>query len=144
MKTHLSMMKIHFFTLYKEKWLPNRCHRAPFSREFLLSFSLHFHSTPLMHRCVPTGKKAPGEIVRNAYDVLNSWSVAQQLFSDLYTTWPIVLLMCVAAFGMSPIHLCPIPSIANNATTNNHTFLSCVCARARVYVPVPFQFYRFW
>lgn len=53
-----------------------------------------------MHRCVPTGKKAPGEIVRNAYDALNSWSVAQQLFSDLYTTWPIVLLMCLAAFGM--------------------------------------------
>lgn len=57
-------------------------------------------SIPVLHRCIPTGKKAPGEVVRDAYDLLNSWSVAQQLFSDLYTTWPIVLLMCILAFGM--------------------------------------------
>lgn len=60
-----------------------------------------YESTPVLHRCIPTGKNAPGQTVREAYDLLNSWSVAQQLFSDLYSTWKIVLIMCLVAFRMS-------------------------------------------
>lgn len=58
---------------------------------------MYFRSTPLLHRCIPTN-----EAVQEAYELLNSWSVAQQLFSDLYTTWPTVLMMCFVAFGLSP------------------------------------------
>lgn len=49
---------------------------------------------------MPTGKNAPGETVREAYDFLNSWTATQQLLSDIYTTWPVIALMCGAAFGM--------------------------------------------
>lgn len=31
------------------------------------------------------------------YDLVNSWSAAQQLLSDLYVTWPLILLMSVGA-----------------------------------------------
>lgn len=51
-------------------------------------------SKPILHRCIPT----KGKII-DAYDTINSWSVAQQLFSDVYKTWPTVLIMCCAAFG---------------------------------------------
>lgn len=56
-----------------------------------------YESTPVLHRCIPTGKSAPGEQVRDMYDLVNSWSVAQQLFSDLYVTWPIIVVMCFSA-----------------------------------------------
>lgn len=55
------------------------------------------YSTPVLHRCIPTGKNAPGEQVRDMYDLVNSWSAAQQLLSDLYITWPIILIMCFGA-----------------------------------------------
>lgn len=53
---------------------------------------------------MPTGKNAPGETVREAYDFLNSWTATQQLLSDIYTTWPVIALMCGAAFGMMNLH----------------------------------------
>lgn len=56
-----------------------------------------YESTPVLHRCIPTGKNAPGEQVREMYDLVNSWSAAQQLLSDLYVTWPFILLMSVGA-----------------------------------------------
>lgn len=52
---------------------------------------------------MPTGKNAPGETVREAYDFLNSWTATQQLLSDLYTTWPIIALMCGAALGENSV-----------------------------------------
>lgn len=51
-------------------------------------------SKAILHRCIPARGK-----VLDAYESINSWSVAQQLFSDLYKTWPTVLIMCFAAFG---------------------------------------------
>lgn len=58
---------------------------------------MHHHSTPVLHRCVPTGKNAPGEQIRDMYDLVNSWSAAQQLLSDLYVTWPTIVIMCFTA-----------------------------------------------
>lgn len=54
-------------------------------------------STAVLHRCIPTGHEA----IQEAYDIVNSWSIAQQLFNDLYTTWPTIVMMCFAAFSMS-------------------------------------------
>lgn len=38
------------------------------------------------------------------YDLVNSWSAAQQLLSDLYVTWPLILLMSVGALRKFLIH----------------------------------------
>lgn len=54
-------------------------------------------SSPVLHRCIPTGKNAPGEQVVEMYDLVNSWSAAQQALSDLYVTWPFILLMSFGA-----------------------------------------------
>lgn len=51
-----------------------------------------------MHRCIPTGMN--NTVGYNIYDILNSWSAAQQLLSDLYTTWPFIALMCFGALGI--------------------------------------------
>lgn len=71
----------------------------------------HFKfSSPVLHRCIPTGKNAPGDQIREMYDLVNSWSAAQQLLSDLYVTWPLILLMSVVA-------LCKfdrLPSVRNS------------------------------
>lgn len=61
------------------------------------------YSTPVLHRCVPTGKNAPGEQIRDMYDLVNSWSAAQQLLSDLYVTWPTIVVMCFTALRKSKI-----------------------------------------
>lgn len=56
-----------------------------------------YESTPVLHRCIPSGESTPVEQVHDMYDLVNSWSVAQQLFSDLYVTWPIIVMMCFTA-----------------------------------------------
>lgn len=56
-----------------------------------------YESSPVLHRCIPSGKQAPGEQVRDMYDLVNSWSVTQQLFGDLYVTWPVIAIMCLCA-----------------------------------------------
>lgn len=56
-----------------------------------------YESSPVLHRCIPTGQSAPGEQVRDMYDLVNSWSVTQQLFGDLYVTWPVIAIMCLCA-----------------------------------------------
>lgn len=95
-----------------------------FFSSFLNDF-LYLYSTPLLHRCVPTGRNAPGETVRDAYDLLNSWSVAQQFLSDLYITWPIVLMMCLIAFGLlNLIHQILIIKILLISFVLFHTVLS--------------------
>lgn len=60
-----------------------------------------YESTPVLHRCIPTGQNAPGEQIRDMYDLVNSWSAAQQLLSDLYITWPLIILMSVGALLLS-------------------------------------------
>ncbi|XP_030375128.1 CTL-like protein 1 isoform X2 [Scaptodrosophila lebanonensis] len=48
-------------------------------------------SSPVLHRCVPKGKSAQ---VKDMYDMLNSWDVAQQFLGDIYTTWHIIAAIC--------------------------------------------------
>ncbi|XP_060655120.1 choline transporter-like 1 [Drosophila nasuta] len=45
-------------------------------------------SSPVLHRCVP--KTAADEVV----NVLNSWDVAQQFLSDIYSTWHLIAAVC--------------------------------------------------
>lgn len=59
-------------------------------------------STAFVHRCIPTN-----EAIQEAYELLNSWTVTQQIFSDLYTTWQTVLIMCFVAFGLYPNQFFP-------------------------------------
>lgn len=56
-----------------------------------------YQSTPVLHRCIPNGRNAPKDQVRDMYDLVNSWSAAQQFLSDLYVTWPLILIMCFGA-----------------------------------------------
>ncbi|XP_031631172.1 CTL-like protein 1 [Contarinia nasturtii] len=59
-----------------------------------------YESKALLHRCIPTNHKSV-QGVQKAFDVLNSWTTAQQVFSDLYNTWPTILMMCFVAFVLS-------------------------------------------
>lgn len=60
-----------------------------------------YEGTPVLHRCIPTGKNAPGKEVRDMYALLNSWGVAEQFMSDLYKTWPIIVILCFGALLLS-------------------------------------------
>ncbi|XP_055376186.1 choline transporter-like 1 isoform X2 [Condylostylus longicornis] len=62
-----------------------------------------YESTPVLHRCLPTGKNAPKEMIKNAYKLLNNWDIAQQFLSDLYKTWPIMALLASFALLLSII-----------------------------------------
>ncbi|KAL1380131.1 hypothetical protein pipiens_014432 [Culex pipiens pipiens] len=53
-----------------------------------------YKSKPVLHRCIPSGKNAPLHQVKDMYALINSWGAAQQVFSDLYKTWPTVVLVC--------------------------------------------------
>lgn len=53
-----------------------------------------YEGSPVLHRCIPTGKNAPLNQVKDMYALFNSWGAAQQLFSDIYKTWPIIVLIC--------------------------------------------------
>lgn len=54
------------------------------------------------------------------YDLVNSWSAAQQLLSDLYVTWPLILLMSVGALRKFLIH----------KNVNSNTGLKSICLRS--------------
>lgn len=60
-----------------------------------------FSRSPVLHRCIPTGKDAPLENVKDMYALLNSWSAGEQLLSDLYKTWPLMIILCIAALVLS-------------------------------------------
>lgn len=53
-----------------------------------------YQSTPVLHRCIPTGKNAPLHQIKDMYALINSWGAAQQVFRDLYKTWPTIVLIC--------------------------------------------------
>lgn len=55
---------------------------------------------------MPTGENAPGERVREAYELLNSWNAAQQMLSDLYLTWPYMIAMCFGALSKLKNYFC--------------------------------------
>ncbi|XP_053684452.1 choline transporter-like 1 [Sabethes cyaneus] len=65
-------------------------------------FPVHEQS-PVLHRCIPTGKNAPLHQVKDMYALINSWGAAQQIFSDLYKTWPTIVLICALSLIFSII-----------------------------------------
>lgn len=52
-----------------------------------------YESSSVLHRCIPSGKNAPTKVVKDMYALVNSFGAAQQVFSDIYKTWPTVLLL---------------------------------------------------
>jgi solute carrier family 44 (choline transporter-like protein), member 1 len=46
---------------------------------------------------------APGKGVRDIYQLINSWDLTQQLFSDIYRTWPTILALCALSLVFSII-----------------------------------------
>lgn len=83
-------------------------------------------STPILHRCIPTGLKAPGETVRSAYEQLNSWSVSQQLLSDLYTTWPVMVSMYFVALGKLSRFSFLLPHTSIHQSTKNNAEINSI------------------
>lgn len=59
-----------------------------------------YESTPVLHRCVPTDR-TPEAFRKKVYALLNSLDVAQQFFSDLYLTWPLIALLSFVALVLS-------------------------------------------
>lgn len=55
---------------------------------------------PVLHRCIPKTTD-PSKKLKNMYDLLISWDVADQLLSDLYKTWPLIALFCLCALLFS-------------------------------------------
>lgn len=98
-------------------------------RKYSATWNLN-SSTPILHRCIPTGLKAPGETVRSAYEQLNSWSVSQQLLSDLYTTWPVMVSMYFVALGKLSRLSFLLPHTSIHQSKKNHCgneFNLCFC-----------------
>ncbi|XP_050090154.1 choline transporter-like 1 [Anopheles aquasalis] len=62
-----------------------------------------YQSSPVLHRCIPTGKNAPIQQVKKMYALINSWEATQQVFSDMYKAWPTIVLICGLAFIFSII-----------------------------------------
>lgn len=63
-----------------------------------------YPSKPVLNRCVPSITDVPSELkndVKNIYGLLNSWSTAEQLLSDLHTTRWFILAMCGVALVLS-------------------------------------------
>lgn len=62
-----------------------------------------YESSSVLHRCIPKGKNAPLRQIKDMYAVINSWGAAQQIFSDLYKTWPTIVLVCALSLVFSII-----------------------------------------
>lgn len=60
-----------------------------------------FESTQVLHRCMPNSANVHLKQVKDAYKLLNSWDVAQQFLSDVYKTWPIMIMLSVLALLIS-------------------------------------------
>ncbi|XP_068158543.1 choline transporter-like 1 [Drosophila tropicalis] len=57
-----------------------------------------YESSSVLHRCVPKGT---GSQVKDLYNMLNNWDVAQQFLGDIYSTWHIIAMVCGLALLIS-------------------------------------------
>lgn len=60
-------------------------------------------STPVLHRCIPSGKNAPHKEVQDVYKLISSWGFVDQTARDLYKSWHIILLVCFISLVLSVI-----------------------------------------
>jgi solute carrier family 44 (choline transporter-like protein), member 1 len=62
-----------------------------------------YEGSPVLHRCVPTGKNAPLKEVKELYSIISSWDFVEQTARDLYKSWHIILLICFISLILSII-----------------------------------------
>lgn len=60
-------------------------------------------SSPLVHRCIPTGKNAPYKEVAELYTVISNWDIIEQTGRDLYKSWHVIIIVCVISLVFSVI-----------------------------------------
>lgn len=57
-------------------------------------------SGSVLHRCVPKPvKELASQVIGGIYGFLNSWDTIEQVLSDLYDTWEVILALCGLALG---------------------------------------------
>ncbi|XP_053602258.1 choline transporter-like 1 isoform X1 [Plodia interpunctella] len=58
-----------------------------------------YDSFPLLNRCFPKSAKDVAErVVKDFYDLLNSWDTIEQMLSDLYSSWKEMIICVIIAF----------------------------------------------
>ena len=58
-------------------------------------------SIKVLKRCVPQNVyDVAKNIISNTYGAINSWDAVEHVLSDLYATWPHILVFSLLAFGM--------------------------------------------
>ena len=62
-----------------------------------------YEGTPVLHRCIPTGKNAPLKEVEELYKLISSWHFVEQTARDLYKSWHIIDLICFISLVLSVI-----------------------------------------
>lgn len=62
-----------------------------------------YEESPVLHRCIPTGKNAPLKEVKELYNLISSWDFVEQTARDLYKTWKVVLLISCISLILSII-----------------------------------------
>lgn len=62
-----------------------------------------YEGSPVLHRCIPTGKNAPYKEVQELYNLIGSWNFVEQTSRDLYKSWHVIALVCVISLVLSII-----------------------------------------
>ena len=59
--------------------------------------------SPILHRCVPSGKNALNKEIKELYSLVTSWDILEQAFTDLYKTWHVIVIVCGISLILSII-----------------------------------------
>ncbi|CAO1343718.1 unnamed protein product [Diamesa serratosioi] len=59
--------------------------------------------SPILHRCVPSGKNALNKEIKELYTLVSSWDILEQAFTDLYKTWHVIVIVCGISLILSII-----------------------------------------
>lgn len=62
-----------------------------------------YEGSPVLHRCIPSGAKAPGKEVKDLYKLISSFDFVEQTSRDLYKSWHIIILICFISLILSVI-----------------------------------------
>ncbi|XP_034241334.1 CTL-like protein 1 [Thrips palmi] len=61
-----------------------------------------YYSGSVLHRCVPKPvKELAAQVVGGIYSFLNSWDTIEQVLSDLFDTWEVILALCGLALVLA-------------------------------------------
>ncbi|KAJ1531974.1 hypothetical protein ONE63_000611 [Megalurothrips usitatus] len=69
-----------------------------------------YYSGAVLHRCIPKPvKEVASQVIGGMYSFLNSWDTVEQVLSDLYDTWEVILALCglalvLALFVVAVLH----------------------------------------